>query len=96
MDRQTEIYTYISEYVQEEHVKIIQDNWSRRLTLRHKNFASPGSPLKHIMGNEFHIVQFILTHISTFITNLNKTVIFVIYTTECRSPIDFIIIDETV
>ena len=54
-DRQTEIYTYISEYVQVEHVKIIQDNWSRRLPLRHKNVASTGAPLKHIMGNEFNI-----------------------------------------
>ena len=42
MDRQTEIYTYISEYVQVEHVKIIEDNWSRRLPLRHKNVASTG------------------------------------------------------
>ena len=50
-DSQTEIYTYISEYLQVEHVKIIQDNWSRRLPLRHKNVASRGAPLKHIMGN---------------------------------------------
>ena len=64
-DRQTEIYTYISEYVQVEHVKIIKDNWSRRLPLRHKNGASIGAPLKHIMGNEFNIIRFILTYIST-------------------------------
>ena len=52
-ERQTEIYIQcISEYVQVEHVKIIQDNWSRRLPLRHKNVASTGAPLKHIMGNE--------------------------------------------
>ena len=45
MDRQTEIYTSISEYVQVEHVKIILlDNWSRRLPLRHKNVASTGTP----------------------------------------------------
>ena len=69
MDRQTEIYTYISEYVEVEHGKIIQDNWSRRLPLRHKNVASTGAPLKHIMGNEFNIIQFILTYISTYITN---------------------------
>ena len=43
------------------------------------------------MGNELNLIQFILTYIS--ITNLNKTVIFVIYTTKC---IDFIVIDETV
>ena len=69
MDTQTAIYTYISEYVQVEHVQIIQDNWSRRLLLRHKNVASTGVPLKHIMGNEFNIIQFILTYISTYITN---------------------------
>ena len=73
MDRQTDrnnkLYTYISEYVQVEHVKIIQDNWSRRLSLRHKDFAITGAPLKHIMGNEFNIIQFILTYISTYITN---------------------------
>ena len=60
MDRQIEIYTYISEYVQVEHVKIIQDNWSRRLPLRHKNVANTGAPLKHIMGNEFNIIELIL------------------------------------
>ena len=69
MDRQTEIYTHISEYVHVEHLKIIQDNWSRRLPLRHKNVASTGAPLEHIMGNEFNIIQFILTYISTYITN---------------------------
>ena len=69
MDRQTEIYTYISEHVQVEHVKIIQYNWSRRLPLRHKNVANTGPPLKHIMGNEFNIIQFIVTYISTYITN---------------------------
>ena len=37
-------------------MKIIQDNWSRRLPLRHKNVASTGAPLKHIMGNEFNII----------------------------------------
>ena len=63
MNRQK--YTYISEYVQVEHVKIIQDNWSRRLPLRHKNVANTGAPLKHIMGNEYNIIQFILTYIST-------------------------------
>ena len=36
-------------------MKIIQDNWSRRLPLRQKNVASTGTPLKHIMGNEFNI-----------------------------------------
>ena len=69
MDRQTERQTYISEYVQVEHVKIIQDNWSRRLLLRHKNVASTGAPLTLIMGNEFNIIQLILTYISTYITN---------------------------
>ena len=70
-DRQTDIniYIYISEYVQVEHVKIIQDNWSRRLPLRHNNVGSTGAPLKHIMGNELNIIQFILTYISTYITN---------------------------
>ena len=47
-------------------VKIIQDNWSRRLPLKHKNVASTGAPLKHIIGNEFNIIQFILTYISTY------------------------------
>ena len=56
MDRQTEMFSYISEHLQVEHVNIIQDNWSRRLPLRHNNFASTGSPLKHIMGNEFNII----------------------------------------
>ena len=69
MNRQTEIYTYISEYVQVEHVKLIHDNWSRSLPLRHKNVANTGAPLKHITGNEFNIIQFILTYISTYITN---------------------------
>ena len=36
---------YISEYVQVEHVKRIQHNWSRRLPLRHKNVASKGATL---------------------------------------------------
>ena len=89
-NRQTEIYTYISEYVQVERVKIIQDNWSRRLPLRYKNVASTGAPLKHIMGTEFNIIQFILTYISIYVTNWNKTMIFVIYNTKC---IDFIVID---
>ena len=62
-ERQTEINTYISEHVQVEHVNIIQDNLSIWLPLRHKNVASTGAPLKHIMGNEYNIIQFILTYI---------------------------------
>ena len=65
MYRHRDRQKYIVEYVQVEHVKIIQDNWSRRLPLRHKNVASTGAPLKHIMGNELNIIQFILTYIST-------------------------------
>ena len=30
--------------------------------MRHKNVASTGAPLKHIMGNEFNIIQFILAY----------------------------------
>ena len=47
MDRQTD--RNISEYVQVEHVKIIQGNWSRRLPLRHKNVASTGAPLNTLL-----------------------------------------------
>ena len=31
-----------------------------------------GAPLKHIMGNEFNIIQFILTYISTLYNKLKQ------------------------
>ena len=52
-DRQTEIYTYISEYVHVEQVKRIQYIIGQG-PLRHKNVASTGALLKHIMGNELN------------------------------------------
>ncbi len=41
------------ESVQVEHLKIIQHNWSRRLSLKHQNAASKGATLTKNMGNGY-------------------------------------------
>ena len=53
-------------------MKIIQDNWSRRLPLRHKNVASMGA--KHIIGNEFNIIKIHFNiYFYIYVTHLHET-----------------------
>ncbi len=92
-NRQTDI-NIATESVQVQHLKIIQHNWSRRLSLKHKNAASNykhmgnGYITSWIYYNKIHFNMYISNHIIYNKLKQNNDLIII----KCT---DFNVIDDT-